>query len=291
MPFVPLGARPLMPRPRPSLNHTFRQHNDPVIARNGARAVPLIHMVLKDLGNRIRGRREKLGLKQQDVANSLGISPQAVSKWERGENAPDITVLEPLARLLGVSTDWLLSAEERPRDVFDAAILVSSIRGAHEKALSLHPREFALWANGIFYQLTEITLGREGVPIKYMGDEYLCFFAGSRKEERAFDVAAQARAILGKDIRIGLSTGEIYLGSVGHPEYARPDIMGDVVNIAFLTMAWVDRKNRTGLGATAEFVQALPEAARKKLTVKKQEKTRFLGVAEQVCVQELELVQ
>ena len=91
--------------------------------------------------------------------------------------------------------------------------------------------------------------------------------------------------------RSGLSTGEIYLGSVGHPDYARPDIMGDVVNIAFLTLAWVDRKNRTGLAATAEFVQALPDVARKRLAVKKQEKTRFLGVAEQVCVQELELIE
>jgi predicted transcriptional regulator len=44
-------------------------------------------MVLKDLGNRIRARREKLGLKQQDMAKSLGIGPQAVSKRERGENA------------------------------------------------------------------------------------------------------------------------------------------------------------------------------------------------------------
>ncbi|HUW62770.1 MAG TPA: helix-turn-helix domain-containing protein [Candidatus Bathyarchaeia archaeon] len=246
-------------------------------------------MNLQHLGNRIRARREKLGLKQQDVANSLGISPQAVSKWERGENAPDITVLEPLARLLGVSADWLLSAQETRRDVFDAAVLVSSIRGAHEKALSLHPREFALWANGIFYQLTEITLGREGVPIKYMGDQYLCFFAGSRKEERAFDVAAQARAILGKDIRIGLSTGEIYLGSVGHPDYARPDIMGEVVNIAFLTLEWADRKTRTGVGATETFVQALPVAVRQKLALGKQEKVRFRGVTEQVCVKELEL--
>jgi hypothetical protein len=67
--------------------------------------------------------------------------------------------------------------------------------------------------------------------------------------------------------------------------------MGDVVNIAFLTLAWVDHKNRTGLGATAEFVQALPENVRERLAIKKQERTHFLGVAEPVCVQELELVQ
>jgi transcriptional regulator with XRE-family HTH domain len=245
-------------------------------------------MNLQHLGNRIRARREKLGLKQQDVANSLDVTPQAVSKWERGENAPDITVLEPLARLLGVSADWLLTAEDRPREVFKAAVMVSSIRGAHEKALALSPREFALWANGIFYQLTEITLGREGVPVKYMGDQYLCFFAGPAKEDRAIQTAAQARAILGNDIRIGLSTGEVYLGGVGHPDYARPDIMGQVVNLAFLTLAWVDQKNKSGVGATAEFIQLLSAAARKKLTIKTQEKKRFLGVPDHVSVQELE---
>lgn len=246
-------------------------------------------MVLKDLGNRIRARREKLGLKQQDVANSLGISPQAVSKWERGENAPDITVLEPLARLLGVSADWLLSAQERPRDVFEAALLVSSIRGAHEKALALRPREFALWANAIFYQLTEITLSHEGVPIKYMGDQYLCFFSGAKKEDRAFDTALQARAVLGDDVRIGLNTGEIYLGSVGHPDYARPDIMGEAVNVAFLTQEWADKKSKTGLGATEAFFKAVAAPLRKRVSVKKQERPRFRGVVEAVGVFELEV--
>jgi transcriptional regulator with XRE-family HTH domain len=98
---------------------------------------------LKLLGDRIRARREKRGLKQLDVANALDISPQAVSKWERGENAPDVATLAPLARLLGVSVDWLLEADP-PRDTFEAVVLVSGIRGAHAKALGITPREFAL---------------------------------------------------------------------------------------------------------------------------------------------------
>ena len=46
------------------------------------------------LGQRIKGLREKLGLKQRDVAGALQISAQAVSKWERDENYPDIFWLE-----------------------------------------------------------------------------------------------------------------------------------------------------------------------------------------------------
>ena len=65
-------------------------------------------MLLGELGQRIRTQRERLGLKQHDIANALQVSPQAVSKWERGENAPDIAVLGELCTLLGVTTDWLL---------------------------------------------------------------------------------------------------------------------------------------------------------------------------------------
>jgi transcriptional regulator with XRE-family HTH domain len=45
------------------------------------------------LGNKIRSQREKLGFKQQDIARSLQVTPQAVSKWAIGENAPEISLL------------------------------------------------------------------------------------------------------------------------------------------------------------------------------------------------------
>ena len=53
------------------------------------------------LGERIRARRERLGLRQADLAAALGLSAAAVSKWKRGETAPDIGSLLPLAGLLG----------------------------------------------------------------------------------------------------------------------------------------------------------------------------------------------
>ncbi len=211
-------------------------------------------MLLSDLAKRIRARREKRGLKQQDIANALNVSPQAVSKWERGENAPDILVLEPLAKLLGVSVDWLLGAQENALDVFEASVLASSVSGAYEKSLHMRARDFAIWANGLFYQLTEMTLRHDGVPVKYMGDQYLAFFSGTNHRERALDTALQAKVLIGNELRIGLNTGEIYLGSVGHPDYARPDIMGETVNIAFLTMEWAETKTRSGVAAPRSMV-------------------------------------
>lgn len=240
-------------------------------------------MVIKELAAKIRAQREKRGLKQQDLANALHVSPQAVSKWERGENAPDIAVLAPLARLLGVSTDWLLAAHEGPRDVFEATVLASSVSGAYERSLDMRARDFAIWANGLFYQLTEMSLRYDGVPIKYMGDRYLSFFSGTRHRERATETALQAKAVISDDIKVGLSSGEIYLGSVGHPDYARPDIMGEVVNIAFLTLDWAEQHAASGLAMTGSVLDGLED----KVCVGAKRRVKFLGLDHPVSVFEL----
>lgn len=63
-------------------------------------------------GATIRRLREKRNLKQSDLAQLLGVSDKAVSKWETGKGYPDITLLEPIAAALEVSVMELLSGEE-----------------------------------------------------------------------------------------------------------------------------------------------------------------------------------
>ncbi|HEU5317283.1 MAG TPA: adenylate/guanylate cyclase domain-containing protein [Chloroflexota bacterium] len=77
-------------------------------------------MNVAEVGERIRQRREQVGLRQRDIADALQLSAQAVSKWERGENAPDIGLLPDLARLLGISTDWLLAGFDDSPDLLKA---------------------------------------------------------------------------------------------------------------------------------------------------------------------------
>lgn len=60
------------------------------------------------IGNNIKEKRIKCGFTQEEVANRIAVTPQAVSKWENGGGLPDITQIAPLARLFGVSTDALL---------------------------------------------------------------------------------------------------------------------------------------------------------------------------------------
>lgn len=215
-------------------------------------------MLLKHLAATIRARREKRGLKQQDIANALNISPQAVSKWERAENAPDIAMLAPLARLLDITIEEMLGDGTEDRDEFEATVFASTVRGAYRRSLEMKARDFAGWVNGFLFALTEATRQAGGVPVKYMGDGYLCFFAGAGHQTRALELAYRARQVASEDLQAGLSAGPIYLGSVGHPDYARPDIMGEVVNIAFLTMRWAEAHAASGIAAGGMFAESLP---------------------------------
>ena len=62
----------------------------------------------EELGSRIAARRRVLGLTQGQVAVHMGVSPQAVSKWERGLACPDRVFLDDLAELLNIGIEELL---------------------------------------------------------------------------------------------------------------------------------------------------------------------------------------
>lgn len=62
-------------------------------------------------GTIIKTHREAKKLTQAELAATLGVSDKAVSKWETGRSYPDITLIEPLAKALGLSAIELLSGE------------------------------------------------------------------------------------------------------------------------------------------------------------------------------------
>lgn len=65
------------------------------------------------VGNFIMNRRKGLGLTQQQLADKLNVSFQAISKWENGSTYPSIEILKDLATVLEVSADEILSGSER----------------------------------------------------------------------------------------------------------------------------------------------------------------------------------
>lgn len=62
-------------------------------------------------GTAIRRLRETKGLTQAQLADQVGVSAKAVSKWETAKGLPDISLIEPLSRALGVSVLELMSGE------------------------------------------------------------------------------------------------------------------------------------------------------------------------------------
>ena len=61
------------------------------------------------IGQIIRKYRKSKNMTQEEMAERLGVTAPAVNKWERGNSLPDITLLAPIARLLGISLDTLLT--------------------------------------------------------------------------------------------------------------------------------------------------------------------------------------
>lgn len=69
-----------------------------------------------DIGKFIAESRRRRGLTQQDLAQLLGVTNKAVSKWETGKGLPDIGILPALVAALGVSADELLAGRAAPAD-------------------------------------------------------------------------------------------------------------------------------------------------------------------------------
>lgn len=70
-------------------------------------------MDARNTGALIAARRKALGLTQKQLAERLLVSDKAVSKWEVGASYPEVTLLPPLAQILGLTVDELLAGEVR----------------------------------------------------------------------------------------------------------------------------------------------------------------------------------
>jgi transcriptional regulator with XRE-family HTH domain len=82
-------------------------------SQNQKEALPLLD--IKKFGRRIAALRRAAHLRQQDVADRCHVSVQAISKWERGINCPDVLTLDDLASVLGVEVKDLFDFDDGGR--------------------------------------------------------------------------------------------------------------------------------------------------------------------------------
>ncbi|MFQ9950838.1 MAG: helix-turn-helix domain-containing protein [Clostridium sp.] len=104
-------------------------------------------MDVKQTGRLIAARRKQKNLTQQELADAIGVSNRAVSKWETGQGMPDISLLEDLSRVLEISIDDLvrgtdisqIALQKPPEDKRDTLLFL-----AKNEALPSYCRRLAL---------------------------------------------------------------------------------------------------------------------------------------------------
>ena len=79
------------------------------------------------LGDRIRIQRARLRMSQGELAKKVGISQNALSAIEAGDTDPRASRIKPLAKALGVSTDYLLGCEDEESELWPAAVALASV--------------------------------------------------------------------------------------------------------------------------------------------------------------------
>lgn len=148
------------------------------------------------IGEVIRRHRKIKNLTQEEMANRLGVTAPAVNKWENGNSFPDIMLLAPIARLLNITVDTLLSFHEEltPEEIMNLVYEMDVMlkKESYEKVfqwakqkIEIYPNcENLIWQFAVVLDVQRITKEVQE-PEKY--DEYIleCYgrVLNSRDEE------------------------------------------------------------------------------------------------------------
>lgn len=97
-----------------------------------------------EIANKLVELRKKNGYSQEELAEKLGLSRQAVSKWERAESSPDTDNLIVLARLYNVSLDDLLSTSASNEEIKEDNILKESIDTKANEEVSMTKKQITI---------------------------------------------------------------------------------------------------------------------------------------------------
>ncbi|MEA4989087.1 MAG: helix-turn-helix transcriptional regulator [Anaerovorax sp.] len=111
----------------------------------------------QQFAEKISKLRKNKGMTQQELAEKLGVTNKAVSRWETGEGYPEVTLLAPLSNCLGVTVDYLFrtespKCEESDENQFNENSVLKN------KSTPNHWKEKLVWADFLSYALTLFSL-------------------------------------------------------------------------------------------------------------------------------------
>lgn len=131
------------------------------------------------LSAKLRESRRRMEMTQEDVASALGVAPQTVSKWERAETYPDITLLPALANLFHMTVAELLGMEQLREAHRLGEVYTTARTHLRQKdwsgAIEVYERALRIWPNdaGILTDLA-MALALAGTPTQLARAKELC---------------------------------------------------------------------------------------------------------------------
>lgn len=207
--------------------------------------------------------RKKAGLSQEELANLVGVSRQAVQKWEAGTSRPDVDNLTALAGYFNVTLDWLITGREAERPQVGPVVVENhyhyegwryeykserTLFGLPLVHINLSQRGLT-WARGI------VAIGNVATGFLAIG----CFAAG---------LVSLGAIALGLLALAGMAMGLIALGGIGLGVIAAGGcalgylaIGGSAVGVYAAGGAAVASKVAVGASASAELLAVGREAA------------------------------
>jgi DNA-binding XRE family transcriptional regulator len=122
------------------------------------------------IGEHIAALRKSRCLTQNDIANMLGISFQAVSKWERGETLPDVSLLKELSSILGCTIDGILTCGGNK----EAVKTVDNVRMGPCMTSYAAAAYGCLTSAGFFKESLPVFLGMTGLAFRFVVENTAC---------------------------------------------------------------------------------------------------------------------
>lgn len=90
-----------------------------------------------NIGATIKRLRKNRGITQEELASAIGVTTQAISKWERGEGYPDITFLPDIAEYFSVTLDTLCGIDERRNKEQISSIINATADASYEEGIKI----------------------------------------------------------------------------------------------------------------------------------------------------------
>ena len=149
-----------------------------------------------EIADRLVKLRKKYGYSQEELADKLGLSRQAVSKWERAEASPDTDNLICLAKLYGVSLDELLATDEDIDTIVEEQVKTEEKEesskeddATKEESIHIHDDHIVINDDGVFVK------GKNGSSVSITDDGIKCINKDGKVIHKP--VITRAQAVVG----------------------------------------------------------------------------------------------